>query len=131
MDHALHSVRERSKASPHEVKQLLAQVGRDLQPWQQSGITQEMVERAYCSWDINGESMRVQVKVLQHRFLILLTAAGLASCHWAFGQPCTQALSVKLCIPLSLLSFHQPPQLCRHSAMQLQVLQCPLCCQGQ
>ena len=97
MDHALHSVsvRERSKASPHEVMQLLAQVSRDLQPWNQSGITQEMVERAYCSWDINGESMRVQVRKLRHRFLILFTAAGLASSRWALGQPCTQALSLK------------------------------------
>ena len=77
MDRALHSVRERSKASAHEVTQLLAQVSKDLQPWNQSGITQEMVERAYCSWDINGESMRVQVKMLLHRFLILFTAPGL------------------------------------------------------
>ena len=51
----------KSKATEEEVEELLAQVGRDLEPWKQSGITLEMVEKAYCTEEI-FESMRIQVR---------------------------------------------------------------------
>ena len=40
--------------SPHhrpaaQYQKLLSQIGRELSPWQDSGITLEMVERAYCT----------------------------------------------------------------------------------
>lgn len=50
----------RSKATEAEVLELLAQVGRDMEPWKTSGISLEMVEKAYCMESI-GESMRIQV----------------------------------------------------------------------
>ena len=40
---------------------MLAQVGRDLESWKESGITLEMVEKAYCTEEII-ESMRIQVR---------------------------------------------------------------------
>ena len=43
-----------------EVGELLAQVDRDLEPWKESGITLEMVEKAYCTEAI-ADSMRIQV----------------------------------------------------------------------
>ena len=49
-----------SKATKAEVEQLLSQIGRDLAPWKESGISLEMVEKAYCTEEI-GESMRFQV----------------------------------------------------------------------
>ena len=52
----------KKKATEEEVEELLAQVGRDLEPWKESGITLEMVEKAYCTEDIS-ESMRIQVRV--------------------------------------------------------------------
>ena len=50
----------KSKATKEEVGELLAQVGRDLEPWKESGITLEMVEKAYCTEAI-ADSMRIQV----------------------------------------------------------------------
>lgn len=50
----------RSRATPTEIQQLLSQVSRDLAPWKESGITLEMVEKAYCTEEII-ESMRIQV----------------------------------------------------------------------
>ena len=52
----------KSKATEEEIEELLAQVGRDLEPWRDSGITLEMVEKGYCTEDIS-ESMRIQVSV--------------------------------------------------------------------
>lgn len=51
----------RSKASQAEIEELLSQIGRDLKPWQESGVSLEMVEKAYCTEEI-GESMRFQVE---------------------------------------------------------------------
>ena len=53
----------RSKATKEEVDGLLSQIGRDLAPWVESGISLKMVEKAYCSEEI-GESMRFQVTLL-------------------------------------------------------------------
>lgn len=49
-----------SRATKEEIEQLLSQIGRDLTPWKESGISLEMVEKAYCTEEI-GESMRFQV----------------------------------------------------------------------
>ena len=42
----------RSKATEEEAEELLAQAGQDLEPWKESGITLEMVEKAYCTEEI-------------------------------------------------------------------------------
>ena len=52
-----------SRANRKEVRELLAQVGRDLEPWRESGITLEMVEKNYCTEAIDW-SMRIQVVAL-------------------------------------------------------------------
>ena len=49
-----------SRASKREVKELLARVSRDLEPWRESGITLQMVEKNYCTKAIDW-SMRIQV----------------------------------------------------------------------
>lgn len=51
----------RSKATEAEIDQLLSQASRDLEPWKESGISLEMVEKAYCTEEI-FESMRFQVE---------------------------------------------------------------------
>lgn len=50
----------RSRATQAEVDGLLSQIARDLKPWKESGISLEMVEKAYCTEEIS-ESMRFQV----------------------------------------------------------------------
>ena len=52
-----------SKATEAEVQELLSQVGRDLEPWKESGISLEMVEKVYCMESV-GESARFQVRIL-------------------------------------------------------------------
>lgn len=58
-----HSVRRtdtKSKATTEEVAELLSQIERDLAPWKHSGISLEMVEKAYCTEELDT-SMRFQV----------------------------------------------------------------------
>lgn len=57
-------------ATADEVRKLLSQVAKDLKPWKESGITLEMVERAYCSVD-GGEGMRIQVPFILLSLLLL------------------------------------------------------------
>ena len=45
------------------MRELLAQVGRDLEPWRESGITLQMVEKNYCTEAIDW-SMRIQVPLV-------------------------------------------------------------------
>jgi len=52
-----------SRAGREEVEELLLQVGRDLEPWRESGITLQMVEKNYCTEAIDW-SMRIQVDAI-------------------------------------------------------------------
>ena len=70
---------------------MLAQVGRDLEPWKEAGITLEMVEKAYCTENLS-ESMRIQVRgqPVQH-------------CRSVGSRESGAAFAVYLCIQQSWL----------------------------
>jgi len=51
---------QNSQATAKEIEKLLSNVELELRPWAKSGITLEMVERAYCLTE-RTDSMRFQV----------------------------------------------------------------------
>ena len=49
-----------SRGFDEDLDRLLSQVERDLEPWKESGISIDMVEKAYCTKHISA-SVRIQV----------------------------------------------------------------------